>query len=100
MTGTTPGPATGDLPGALPDATILLHIGPYKTGSTAIQQALFDRREELAQHGVYYPGAWRRLFREGHALMEWAPRGRPSRRSRCGTSSPPTSAPATTSGSA
>lgn len=77
MTGGTPGPATGVTPGALPEAAILLHIGPYKTGSTAIQQALFDRRDELAEHGVYYPGTWRRLFREGHALMEWAPRGRP-----------------------
>jgi hypothetical protein len=60
----------------LPDDAVLLHIGPYKTGSTAIQQALFDRRDELAAHGVYYPGRWRRLFREGHALMQWAPRGR------------------------
>jgi hypothetical protein len=61
----------------LPEGAILLHIGPYKTGTTAIQQALFDRRHELAAHGVLYPGTWRRLFREGHSLMEWAPRGRP-----------------------
>jgi hypothetical protein len=62
---------------ALPEGSILLHIGPYKTGSTAIQQALFDRRDTLAEHGVHYPGRWRRLFREGHALMQWSPRGRP-----------------------
>jgi hypothetical protein len=61
----------------LPEGAVLLHIGPYKTGSTAIQQALFDRREVLAEHGVVYPGRWRRLFTEGHALMQWAPRGRP-----------------------
>lgn len=61
----------------LPEAAVLLHIGPYKTGSTAIQQALFDQRDVLAEHGVLYPGRWRRLFREGHALMQWAPRGRP-----------------------
>lgn len=60
----------------LPPGAILLHIGPYKTGSTAIQQSLFDRRAELAEHGVHYPDAWRRLFREGHSLMRWAPRGR------------------------
>ena len=60
----------------LPEGAVLLHIGPYKTGSTAIQQALYDRREALAEHGVYYPGRWRRLFREGHALMQWSPRGR------------------------
>ncbi len=61
----------------LPEGAVLLHIGPYKTGSTAIQQALFDQRDVLAEHGVLYPGRWRRLFREGHALMQWAPRGRP-----------------------
>jgi hypothetical protein len=61
----------------LPEGAVLLHIGPYKTGSTAIQQALFDRRDVLAEHGVLYPGRWRRLFREGHALMQWSPRGRP-----------------------
>lgn len=61
----------------LPEGAVLLHIGPYKTGSTAIQQALFDQRDVLAEHGVLYPGRWRRLFREGHALMQWSPRGRP-----------------------
>ncbi len=60
----------------LPPGAILLHIGPYKTGSTAIQQSLFDQRDVLAEHGVHYPDQWRRLFREGHSLMRWAPRGR------------------------
>ena len=46
----------------LPEGAVLLHIGPYKTGSTAIQQALFDQRDVLAEHGVLYPGRWRRLF--------------------------------------
>jgi hypothetical protein len=59
----------------VPPGHILLHIGPYKTGSTALQSALFARREELAAYGVAYPGRWRRLFRQGHALMGWAPRG-------------------------
>ena len=60
---------------ALPKGAVLLHIGPYKTGSTALQQALFDEREVLAAHGVHYPDKWRRLLHEGHALMRWAPRG-------------------------
>lgn len=60
----------------LPPGAVLLHIGPYKTGSTAIQAALFAHRDVLAEHGVHYPGRWRRLYREGHALMRWAPRGR------------------------
>lgn len=59
----------------LPPAAVLLHLGPYKTGSTAIQQALFDHRDVLAERGVHYPESWRRLHREGHALMRWAPRG-------------------------
>jgi hypothetical protein len=38
----------------------LLHIGPHKTGSTAIQVALFEARDRLAELGVYYPGQKRR----------------------------------------
>jgi hypothetical protein len=34
----------------------LLHIGPPKTGSTAIQQAMHTSRAVLAEHGVLYPG--------------------------------------------
>jgi hypothetical protein len=59
----------------LPEGAILLHVGPFKTGSTAIQQSLFDQRDVLAEHGVLYPDKWRRLFREGHSLMRWAPKG-------------------------
>ena len=59
----------------LPQGAVLLHIGPYKTGSTAIQSALFEQRAVLAEHGVHYPGTWRRIIDEGHALMRWAPRG-------------------------
>jgi len=36
---------------------VLLHIGPHKTGTTAIQAALAAARAELAaRHGVVYPG--------------------------------------------
>ena len=38
----------------------MLHIGPHKTGSTAIQVALFAARDALLEHGVYYPGKARR----------------------------------------
>ncbi|MCB0911060.1 MAG: hypothetical protein KDB60_05510 [Propionibacteriaceae bacterium] len=37
--------------------TCLLHIGPYKSGSTAIQRAAAGRRAELAAHDVAYPGS-------------------------------------------
>ncbi|MCL7420749.1 MAG: hypothetical protein M8364_07595 [Methylobacter sp.] len=37
----------------------LLHVGPDKTGSTAIQSAFDSCRELLHEHGVYYPpGQW------------------------------------------
>lgn len=41
---------------ALPGGTHLIHIGPQKTGSTAIQAALHAARAELREHGVVYPG--------------------------------------------
>ena len=41
---------------ALPDGAVLLHIGPYKTGTTAIQVSLHQHRADLAAHGVLYPG--------------------------------------------
>ena len=60
----------------LPEGACLLHIGPYKTGSTAIQSALFDARDALAAHGVAYPGRWRRAMRPGWAVLGYTPRGR------------------------
>jgi hypothetical protein len=40
----------------LAPGTRLLHIGPHKTGTTAIQRALQDARQELRAKGVVYPG--------------------------------------------
>ncbi len=39
--------------------TRLLHIGPHKTGSTAVQGAFHLARERLAGRGVVYPGQGR-----------------------------------------
>jgi len=41
----------------LPEGSVLLHIGPAKTGSTAIQHTMFQARERLAAHGVHYVGS-------------------------------------------
>jgi len=41
---------------ALPPGTRLLHIGPHKTGTTALQRALQEGRERLLEHDVVYPG--------------------------------------------
>jgi hypothetical protein len=39
----------------LPAGTRLLHIGPHKTGTTAIQGALFEAKDALPAHGVEFP---------------------------------------------
>ncbi|HET7736634.1 MAG TPA: hypothetical protein VFK52_11695 [Nocardioidaceae bacterium] len=45
----------------LPEAARLIHIGPQKTGTTAIQVAMFEARDSMAEHGAYYPkDAYRR----------------------------------------
>lgn len=64
-------------PEVLPEKAVLLHIGPYKTGSTAIQASLAASRGRLAEFGVAYPGGWRRLMAPAYAVMEWSTRGHP-----------------------
>ncbi|WP_053847277.1 hypothetical protein [Streptomyces sp. NRRL B-24085] len=39
----------------LPAGTRLLHIGPHKTGTTAVQGALFAAKDLLPEHGVVFP---------------------------------------------
>ncbi|MFY9928300.1 MAG: hypothetical protein WAK82_09880 [Streptosporangiaceae bacterium] len=46
----------------LPSGARLLHIGPHKTGSSAIQGALHTARERLAAQGVIYPGRGRQTL--------------------------------------
>ncbi|MFV8183460.1 MULTISPECIES: hypothetical protein [unclassified Streptomyces] len=46
-------------PAPLPAGTRLLHIGPHKTGTTAIQGALFEAQDRLPAHGVEFPGTTR-----------------------------------------
>ena len=59
----------------LPANSVLLHIGPYKTGTTAIQSALFAAKPRLKKYGVAYPGRWRRLVGAGYSVLRWAPPG-------------------------
>ncbi len=47
-------PANGTI-APLPAGTRLVHIGPHKTGTTAIQGALFAAKERLPAHGVEFP---------------------------------------------
>lgn len=39
----------------VPPKTVLLHIGPAKTGTTTLQSALHNSRQALAANGVDYP---------------------------------------------
>lgn len=59
-----PEPVTPDGPGRaappLPERTVLVHIGPHKTGTTTIQAAFHASRESLAAQGVVYAGGGRR----------------------------------------
>lgn len=50
----SPGPSHGSI--ALPPETRLIHIGPHKTGTTALQSAFHANRVELARQGVHYAG--------------------------------------------
>jgi len=53
--------------------TRLLHIGPHKTGTTAIQGAFHLARGRLAEHGVVYAGVGRQPMRATLAVT-----GRPA----------------------
>jgi hypothetical protein len=61
----------------LPEGAVLLHIGPFKTGTTAIQGALQQARSLLPEHGALYPGTARRAARPGWAVLGRKQRGRP-----------------------
>ncbi len=66
----------------LPEASRLIHIGPHKTGSTAIQVALQEAGGTLEQHGAFYAtGPRHRPDKAGWAL---GLKGRPA-----GTGQPP-----------
>ncbi|MDQ1695078.1 MAG: hypothetical protein QOJ03_431 [Frankiaceae bacterium] len=58
-----------------PKGTVLLHIGPHKTGTTALQGAFHSNRDALAEHGVHYAGRGRQPM-----LAALAMTGRPGRR--------------------
>ncbi|HEX4685934.1 MAG TPA: hypothetical protein VH228_04070 [Nocardioides sp.] len=66
----------------IPAGARLLHIGPHKTGSTAIQVALHSARDRLLEHGVAYVTAGG--YRPRKAGWALGVRGRPS-----GTPQPP-----------
>lgn len=58
---------------AVPEGSVLLHIGPHKTGTTAIQGILASAREDLAARGVTYPGTRGSQVEEARVVL-----GRPA----------------------
>ena len=57
----------------VPSGTILVHIGPHKTGTTSLQHALLNNRERALQEGVYYAAPEDRRSasnREARSLMK------------------------------
>jgi hypothetical protein len=62
----------------LPSGAILVHVGPFKTGSSSLQMALHTRRNEIRELGVHYPGTAYRHLRPIAAVMGRGPRGVPS----------------------
>jgi hypothetical protein len=48
--------ASPTLPLPLPEKSVLLHIGPHKTGTSALQSAFHLEREKHAEHGIHYAG--------------------------------------------
>lgn len=61
----------GSLPpvDSLPEDAVLLHIGVHKTGTTALQAAFADAREELLASGVSYPGKLQAQHRAALAVL-------------------------------
>lgn len=53
----------------LPPATRLVHIGPHKTGTTALQWAFHRQRDELEDLGVHYAGKGDQAYRPAVGLI-------------------------------
>lgn len=53
----------------LPLHSLLLHIGPHKTGTTAVQLAFHHSRTSLLRHGIRYAGSGTQPYREVRSLV-------------------------------
>jgi hypothetical protein len=62
-------PPSTENPLLLPDGTRLLHIGPPKTGTTALQYAFHASRPECRAQGVRYAGVTHQPARAARAAM-------------------------------
>ncbi len=62
----------------LPERSVLVHVGPPKTGTTSIQASLEQHRGGLLAHDVRYPGSGLRHRDAARALRGFGPRGTPA----------------------
>ena len=71
----SPGPVgpAADAP-RLPERAVLLHVGPHKTGTTALQFAFHLARPALAEQGVRYAGSRRHSNEAAQAVRGVAPK--------------------------
>ena len=52
--------------------TIIIHIGPHKTGTTTLQNALYINREFLLSNDIFIPCAGRRNIKSAaHHNLAW-----------------------------
>lgn len=68
---------TKTAPAAGPSKVCYLHIGPHKTGTTSIQNALFTNADRLAEIGLHYPTLTAERG-DGKQRRNHTPLGRPS----------------------
>lgn len=61
----------------LPPGSVLLHIGPPKTGTTTIQDALSQARAAMADEGVVYPGREHDHNLAVRAVLDTVPKAHP-----------------------
>jgi hypothetical protein len=61
-----------DRPGKspLPERSRLLHVGPHKTGTTSLQNALWNARASLRAQGVHHAGRGRNPSNAARAVVE------------------------------
>jgi len=61
-------PPRRELP--LPEGVRLVHVGPHKTGTTAVQNALWNARSSLREQGVHHAGRSRNPSNAVRAVAE------------------------------
>ena len=69
MPSTDPGVRPRSDAARVPEGTRLLHIGPHKTGTTAVQSALWNARPELLAQGVRHVGRSRNPSAAAQAVV-------------------------------